>query len=332
MTAFHHISVMPEETIRGLVTSRDGTYVDCTLGGAGHASRIVQHLSPAGRLIGIDQDAAAIAASRERLAGADCRVDIVPGNFRNLDGILAGLSVAAVDGVLFDLGVSSPQIDEAARGFSYMQDAPLDMRMDITASRSAFEVVNTYSEEALTRVFREYGEERWAKRIASFIVAARKKAPVETTGELVDIICRAVPKAVRRAAGGHPAKRVFQAIRIEVNDELTILEGALRAAVRHLKPGGRLAVITFHSLEDRITKNTLREMARGCICPPEIPVCICHHHPEIRLLGKAIVPGADETAQNPRARSAKLRLAEKILLPNPERTGGSEGRPLECLQ
>ncbi len=330
MAEFHHVSVMPEETIGGLLTSRDGTYVDCTLGGAGHAARIVRCLSPAGRLIGIDQDAAAIAASRQRLDGAACRVDIVRGNFRRLEEILAELSVTAVDGVLFDLGVSSPQIDEAERGFSYMQDAPLDMRMDGTAPRSAFEVVNSYSEEALARIFREYGEERWAKRIAAFIAAAREEAPVRTTGELVDVICRAIPKAVRRAAGGHPAKRVFQAIRIEVNDELAILEGALRTAVRHLKPGGRLAVITFHSLEDRIAKNTLREMARGCICPPELPVCVCHHQPEIRLLGKAVSPGAGETARNPRARSARLRLAEKLLPSASQRTDGREGSSMEC--
>ncbi len=325
MAEFHHISVMPEETIGGLVTSRDGIYVDCTLGGAGHASRIVKMLSPAGRLIGIDQDAAAIAASRERLADARCRVDIVPGNFRRLDEMLAELSVDLVDGVLFDLGVSSPQIDDAARGFSYMQDAPLDMRMDEGAARSAYDVVNTYSEESLARIFHDYGEERWGKRIAAFIVDARKKGPLRTTGELVDIICRAIPKAVRRSAGGHPAKRVFQAIRIEVNDELAILENAFRSAVRHLKPGGRLAVITFHSLEDRIAKNTLRLMAKGCICPPELPVCVCHHQPEIRLLGKVILPGAEETTHNPRARSAKLRLAEKLPLSASEGGTGEKG-------
>ncbi len=312
MAEFHHVSVMPEETIGGLLTSRDGTYVDCTLGGAGHAARIVRCLSPAGRLIGIDQDAAAIAASRQRLDGAACRVDIVRGNFRRLEEILAELSVTAVDGVLFDLGVSSPQIDEAERGFSYMQDAPLDMRMDGTASRSAFEVVNSYSEEALARIFREYGEERWAKRIAAFIAAAREEAPVRTTGELVDVICRAIPKAVRRAAGGHPAKRVFQAIRIEVNDELGELRRTLDTAIEILNDAGRLVVITFHSLEDRIVKNKFREAQNPCTCPPDFPVCVCGKTPRGRLNGKPQTPSPEELEENPRARSARLRSIEKL--------------------
>lgn len=309
---FHHVSVMLEETVRGLVTDPAGIYVDCTLGGAGHSRRITELLSPEGRLIGLDQDEAAIAAAKERLAGAGCRVDIVHSNFRHLDKVLQELGVETVTGVLFDLGVSSHQIDTAERGFSYMQDAPLDMRMDPEAGLSAYDVVNTYSEAELDRIFHDYGEERWGRRIAQFIVQARSEGDIETTGELVEIISRAVPKAVRREMNGHPAKRIFQAIRIEVNDELGILEGAFRAAVRYLVPGGRLAIITFHSLEDRIAKQTLKEMARGCICPPELPVCVCHHQPELRLLGKPGTAGRDELAANPRAKSAKLRIAEKL--------------------
>lgn len=309
---FHHISVLPQETIRGLVTDPAGTYVDCTLGGAGHAGRIAARLTTAGRIIGIDQDAAAIAAAKEHLAAAVCRVDIVHDNFRNLEAILAAQEAPLVDGVLFDLGVSSYQLDTAERGFSYMQDAPLDMRMDPEAKLSAYEVVNEYEEADLARIFKEYGEERWSKRIAKFIAAARQEKPVATTGELVDLIKRAIPSAVRHASGGHPAKRVFQAIRIEVNDELGILAEAFRTAVHHLKPGGRIAIITFHSLEDRIAKNTLREMARGCICPPELPVCVCHHKPEIKLLGRAIAASPEEIEENSRSKSAKLRIAERL--------------------
>ncbi|MDD6381816.1 MAG: 16S rRNA (cytosine(1402)-N(4))-methyltransferase RsmH [Selenomonadaceae bacterium] len=309
---FHHISVMLEETVRGLVTNPAGIYVDCTLGGAGHSHRIAELLSPAGRIIGIDQDEEAIAAARERLRDVACRVDIVHSNFSHLEEILQREDAPFVDGIVFDLGVSSHQIDTVERGFSYMHDAPLDMRMDPEASFSAYDVVNTYSEQELDRIFHDYGEERWGRRIAQFIVKARAERPVKTTGELVDIICKAVPKAVRQSAGGHPAKRIFQAIRIEVNDELGILEQAFRTAVRHLKPGGRLAIITFHSLEDRIAKRTLKEMASGCICPPELPVCVCHHKPEIRLLGKPIKATSEELVHNSRAKSAKLRLAEKL--------------------
>ena len=227
---FHHISVMLEETVRGLVTNPEGIYVDCTLGGAGHSHRIAELLSPAGRIIGIDQDEEAIAAARERLQDVACHVDIVHSNFSHLEEILQQEDAPFVDGVVFDLGVSSHQIDTAERGFSYMHDAPLDMRMDSEASFSAYDVVNTYSEQELDRIFHDYGEERWGRRIAQFIVKARMEKPVETTGELVDIICKAVPKAVRQSAGGHPAKRIFQAIRIEVNDELGILEQAFRTA------------------------------------------------------------------------------------------------------
>ena len=309
---FHHISVMPQETVSGLVTNRDGIYVDCTLGGAGHSHLIADMLSEKGRLIGIDQDESAIAAATERLQDCDCQVSIVQNNFRNLEQVLQEQSAQQVDGVLFDLGVSSHQLDTAERGFSYMQDAPLDMRMDQQARLSAYDVVNNYDEAELNRIFKEYGEERWSKRIAQFIVEARKNAPVETTGELVDIIKKAVPAAVRNAKGGHPAKRIFQAIRIEVNDELGILENAFRTAVAHLKPGGRIAIITFHSLEDRIAKNVLREMAKGCICPPELPICTCGHKPEIKLLVKGTTASKEELEHNSRSKSAKLRIAEKL--------------------
>lgn len=309
---FHHVSVMLEETVKGLVTNKDGIYVDCTLGGAGHSHRIAEMLTTKGRLIGIDQDEAAIAAAKERLADVKCQVDIVHNNFSNLEQILADEQAELIDGIVFDLGVSSHQIDTAERGFSYMQDAPLDMRMNPEASFSAYEVINDYSESELNRIFHDYGEERWSKRIAQFIVKERASKPIVTTGELVDIICKAVPKAVRQAAGGHPAKRIFQAVRIEVNNELGILEQAFRTAVKHLKPGGRIAIITFHSLEDRIAKKTLKEMTRGCICPPELPVCMCHHQPELKLLGKPIQASSAELDNNSRSRSAKLRIAEKL--------------------
>ena len=309
---FHHISVMPQETVQGLVTRRDGIYVDCTLGGAGHSHMIADMLSPEGRLIGIDQDEAAIAAATERLSDCHCQVDIVRSNFSQLGKVLEDLQVPQVDGVLFDLGVSSHQLDTAERGFSYMQDAPLDMRMNQDAPLSAYDVVNSYDVDELNRIFKEYGEERWGRRIAEFILEARRAKPIETTGELVDIIKRAVPAAVRNAKGGHPAKRIFQAIRIEVNDELGILEKAFRTAVAHLRPGGRIAIITFHSLEDRIAKNVLREMSRGCICPPHQPICTCGHEPEVKLLVKGIAASKEELEHNSRSKSAKLRIAQKL--------------------
>ena len=311
MTNFHHVSVLPEETLAALRIRPDGIYVDCTLGGAGHAGRIAAHLSSKGRLIGIDQDDLAIAAAQERLADAACQVTLVHDNFRNLRAILEREGISSVDGILFDLGISSPQIDTAERGFSYMQDAPLDMRMDRRAAHSACTVVNEYTAEALTEIFYTYGEERWAKRIAEFIIEERAQHPIETTGELVAVIDRAVPKAVR-AQGGHPAKRIFQAIRIEVNEELTILADAMQDAVDMLGTDGRLAVITFHSLEDRIVKKTLKQLAQSCICPPKTPVCICGHTPKVRLIGKARAASAAECAANPRAKSAKLRAAEKL--------------------
>lgn len=309
---FHHISVMPEETINGLLTDLSGTYVDCTLGGAGHSKLIADRLSSKGRLIGIDQDTSAVKAATARLIDCCCRVDIVKDNFANLAGILDNLKVDRIDGVLFDLGVSSHQLDTAQRGFSYMQDAPLDMRMNQQAEFSAYDVVNGYDEKELCRIFKEYGEERWYKRIAQFIVAERKKTPIRTTGELVDIIKKAVPAAVRNAKGGHPAKRIFQAVRIEVNNELGILEDTFRTAVRRLNPGGRIAIITFHSLEDRIAKRVLKEMSSGCICPPSMPVCVCHHRPEVKLLVKGVAASSKELEINSRAKSAKLRIAEKL--------------------
>lgn len=309
---FEHISVLPEEVIEGLNIKPNGIYVDCTLGGAGHSSRIAQRLSEKGRLIGIDQDEDAIEAATQRLADFKCKIDIVHDNFKNLEQILADLQIEYVDGILFDLGVSSHQIDEADRGFSYMHDAPLDMRMNTEAKFSAYDVVNDYDEEKLTYIFKTYGEERWAKRIAQFIVEFRKQEPLKTTGQLVDIIRRAIPAAVRKKSTGHPAKKVFQAIRIEVNNELGILDNTFHVAVNHLHKGGRIAIITFHSLEDRIAKNAFKQMARGCICPPELPICVCHHKPEIKLCGKAKKPSATEMQENSRSKSAKLRVAEKL--------------------
>ncbi|WP_346687230.1 16S rRNA (cytosine(1402)-N(4))-methyltransferase RsmH [Megamonas hypermegale] len=309
---FEHISVLPQEVIAGLNIKPDGTYVDCTLGGAGHASRIAEKLNENGHLIGIDQDDDAIEVASSRLKPYKCKIDIVHSNFKNLEQVLKDLQIEFVDGFLFDLGVSSYQLDEADRGFSYMHDAPLDMRMDKTGKFSAYDVVNGYDEEKLNYIFKTYGEERWSKRIAQFIVEYRRENPIETTGQLVDIIRRAIPAAVRKKATGHPAKRIFQAIRIEVNNELGILEDTFRTAVSHLNSGGRIAVITFHSLEDRITKNVFKEMARGCICPPQLPVCVCHHKAQIKLCGKAIKPSNEEMEKNSRSKSAKLRIAEKL--------------------
>ena len=287
-----------------------GVYVDGTLGRAGPSREIARRLT-VGRLICIDQDMAAIEAAEERLAPWRDRVTLVHGNFSGLADILRQAGVSGVDGALFDLGVSSPQLDDASRGFSYMQDAPLDMRMDAAAALTAREVVNTWSPEELRRILYEYGEERYAPAIARAIVRAREEKPVETTLELADIIRGAMPPAALREKQ-HPAKRTFQAVRIAVNGELDVLPPMLKAAVESLNPGGRLAVITFHSLEDRIVKRTMRDMARGCTCPPEFPVCVCGKKPMLRLVTRRpIVPGTEELSENPRARSAKLRAAEK---------------------
>lgn len=305
---FKHTSVMLNEVIDALNLQPHGIYLDCTLGGGGHSLKIGEKLNADGILIGIDRDNDAILAARERLSNLTCRVEIVHGNFSELDKILDDLQIEKIDGAIFDLGVSSYQLDAAERGFSYMQNAPLDMRMDRTKNFSAFDVINNYSEESLVKIFSEYGEERFSKRIAKNIIGARKNSPVETTGELVKIIEKSVPKI---SDGGHPAKRVFQAVRIEVNHELEILNAAVISAVNRLKSGGRIAVITFHSLEDRIIKNTFKELAQDCICPKNFPVCICNHKAEIKILGKAKTATSAELNKNPRAKSAKLRIAEK---------------------
>lgn len=308
---FQHRPVLLAETLE-LLRCRPGCIiVDCTLGGAGHAAAIAERIRPDGRLIGFDQDAAAIAAARIKLAEYRDAVTLVHKNFAALGQSLAGLDIAAVDGVLFDLGVSSYQLDTRERGFGYQQDAPLDMRMDARTPVSARELVNELPESELARIIAEYGEERWAKRIASFIAAARGREAVTTTGQLVEIIKKAIPAAARRE-GPHPARRTFQALRIAVNDELGVLEKALRQAVTALRPGGRLCVISFHSLEDRIVKRVFREYASGCTCPPQLPVCVCGKRKTLAVITrKPIVPMAAELAENPRSRSAKLRAAEK---------------------
>jgi len=305
-----HKPVLLDECIAMLNIRPDGVYIDGTLGRAGHSKEIARRLTT-GRLVCIDQDLAAIRAAEELLAPWRDRVTLVHGNFSDLADILRRAEISGADGALFDLGVSSPQLDDASRGFSYMQDAPLDMRMDGTAALTAREVVNTWSYEELRRILYEYGEERYAPAIARAIVRTREERPVETTLELVEIIRGAMPPAGLREKQ-HPAKRSFQAIRIAVNGELDVLPPMLKAAVEGLNPGGRLAVITFHSLEDRIVKRTMQDLARGCTWPRGFPVCVCGKKPKIRLVTrKPIVPGEAELAENPRARSAKLRTAEK---------------------
>ena len=307
---YTHKPVLLAPCIEALQIRPDGVYVDGTLGRAGHSMEIAQRLTT-GRLICIDRDMAAIDAAKERLAPYLDRVTLVHSNFSELGDVLRQAGVAGADGMLFDLGVSSPQLDDGTRGFSYMQDAPLDMRMDTSAPLTAYEVVNTWSGEELRRILYEYGEERYAPAIAKAIVRARETAPVNTTLELVEIIKGAMPPAALREKQ-HPAKRSFQAIRIAVNGELDALPPMLTSAVEGLSPGGRLAVITFHSLEDRIVKQTLRDLSRGCTCPPEFPVCVCGNKPKVRLVTrKPIVADQAELADNPRARSAKLRVAEK---------------------
>ncbi len=307
---YTHKPVLLDACIQALNIRSDGIYVDGTLGRAGHSMEIARRLTT-GRLICIDRDQAAIDAARVRLAPWLDRVTLVRSNFSELGEILSGAGVSGADGMLFDLGVSSPQLDDASRGFSYMQDAPLDMRMDTSAPLSAYEVVNTWSQEELRRILYEYGEERYAPAIAKAIVRARETAPVNTTLELVEIIRGAMPPAALREKQ-HPAKRSFQAIRIAVNGELDALPPMLEAAVDGLNPGGRLAVITFHSLEDRIVKRTLADLAKGCTCPPEFPVCVCGRKPRVRLVNrKPVTADGAELADNPRARSAKLRVAEK---------------------
>ena len=309
---FQHKSVLLQECIDALNIRPDGIYLDGTLGGTGHSSQIARRLTEGGRLIGVDRDRTALAAAKERLAPYADRVTLVHSNFAEIDAILDSLGIPAVDGMLFDLGVSSPQLDDASRGFSYMADAPLDMRMDKDDALTAGAVVNTWPQGELRRILYDYGEERYAPQIAAAICRAREKAPVETTLELVDIIRSAMPAQALREKQ-HPAKRSFQAIRIAVNDELGAVSRMMQAAVGRLNPGGRLAVITFHSLEDRIVKSEMQQAARGCTCPPEFPVCVCGKKPLVKLVTrKPIVSGPAELEENPRARSAKLRVAEKL--------------------
>ena len=312
MNQFFHQPVVLRETIEELVTKKDGIYVDCTLGGGGHTEAILS-ASPDTRVIGIDQDTEALKASAERLAPYGDRAVFVWNNFRNIDAVLSELGIEKVDGFLFDLGISSPQLDHADRGFSYQQDAPLDMRMNRESTGlTARDIVNTYTEEELAEILWKYGEERWAKRIAAFIVESREKKPLETTGELVSVIKAAIPKKVRQE-GHHPAKKSFQALRIAVNDELNIIAPAMEAAAKHLNPGGKLAVISFHSLEDRIVKETLKYLAADCICPPHQIVCTCNKERLIKItVRKPIVAGEAELQENPRARSAKLRVGMRV--------------------
>ena len=311
MSEFHHVSVLLQECIDGLAIQPDGIYVDGTLGGAGHSSQIAARLTT-GRLIGIDRDPVALKAAGERLQPYADRVTLVHSNFCDMAQVLQDLDIPGVDGILLDLGVSSPQLDDGARGFSYMADAPLDMRMNSEDTLSAYTVVNTWPQEELKRILYTYGEERYAPQIASAICRRREEKPIETTLELVDIIRGAMPPAALREKQ-HPAKRSFQAIRIAVNDELGAVEKIMEDAVGLLNPGGRLAIITFHSLEDRIVKNGMANAAKGCTCPPNFPVCVCGKKPKVKLISKKpIISGEEELEINPRARSAKLRVCEKL--------------------
>jgi 16S rRNA (cytosine1402-N4)-methyltransferase len=308
---FVHQPVLLNEVIAGLNLKPNGIYVDCTLGGGGHTQAVLDS-QPDVTVIGIDQDPNALAAAQARLAPYGSRVKYVRDNFRNLDRVLASVDHLHVDGILMDIGVSSPQLDQKDRGFSYQHDARLDMRMDPMAQISAHDLVNSLTKQELTRIIRDYGEERWANRIAEFIVEHRREKPIDTTGELVSVIKAAIPKKAR-LEGPHPAKRTFQALRIAVNDELGALSEAIEKAVNHLKPQGRLCVITFHSLEDRLVKNAFREFENPCICPPGLPICTCGKEPLVKIITrKPIAAGQEELAANPRARSAKLRVCERL--------------------
>lgn len=308
---FEHKSVLLTETIESLNIRPDGIYVDGTLGGGGHAYEVLKRLGPKGRLIGIDQDADAIRAAGERLAPFGDRVTIVRSNYRNIGEVLAGLSVEKADGIYLDLGVSSYQLDTAERGFTYRVNAPLDMRMDQRSERTAADILNDYSEAELYRVIRDYGEDRFAKNIAKHIVKAREKKRLETTDELVEIIKAAIPAKIR-AEGGHPAKRTFQALRIELNRELEVLRDSIDEMIDLLNPGGRLSIITFHSLEDRIVKTGFRTNENPCVCPPDFPVCVCGKKSRGKVITrKPILPTEEEMTENPRSKSAKLRVFEK---------------------
>lgn len=309
---FNHVSVLLKETIDGLNIKPDGIYVDGTLGGGGHSLEIAKRLSKNGHLYGIDRDTDAIEAAGERLREYSDRFTAIHSNFYNAAEVLKNIGVQKIDGFILDLGVSSHQLDEADRGFSYMQDAPLDMRMDRGAPYTAWNVVNEKSEKELNDIIFKYGEEKWAKRIAQFIVAEREKKPIDTTYELVEVIKKAVPKGARRD-GPHPAKRTFQAIRIEVNGELAILDKTVDDMTEMLSEGGRMCIITFHSLEDRIIKNAMKRHENPCTCPPEFPVCVCGKVPDVKVITrKPILPSDEELEVNPRSRSAKLRIMEKI--------------------
>lgn len=309
---FKHISIMLEECIDNLKIKEDGIYVDGTLGGAGHSREIAKRLGEKGMLIGIDQDINAIRAAEKRLEGFPCKVKLVHDNFSNIDNILQSINIDKIDGILLDLGVSSPQLDEADRGFAYMQNGILDMRMDERGPITAKDIVNSYSEQQLTDIFWKYGEEKWAKRIAEFIVTGRQEKEITTTFELVDIIKKAIPKKVRMD-GSHPAKRVFQAIRIEVNNELGIIEDTIKSVTERLNSGGRICIITFHSLEDRIVKNVFKELSDPCICPPQFPICTCNREKQLKVVTKKpILPSSEEYEENSRSKSSKLRVAEKL--------------------
>lgn len=308
---FGHTPVMVKEVVELLAVKPDGIYVDCTIGGGGHAEAILKSLGPSGRLVGLDRDPEALAAAEKRL-GNDPRVTLVRADFRHLAATLAGLTIHEVDGILYDLGVSSYQLDTPARGFTYWEDVPLDMRMDPEAPVTAADLVNNLSVWELAKIIAEYGEERWASRIAEFIVKEREHRPITTTGQLVEVIKKAIPAGARRL-GPHPARRTFQALRIAVNQELDALKESLGQALKLLRPGGRLVVLSYHSLEDRIVKEFIREAAATCVCPPDAPVCRCDKKPLLRLLTKKPrTPTGEELGRNPRSRSARLRAAEKL--------------------
>ena len=309
---FEHISVLLNECIEGLAIKSKGTYVDGTLGGAGHASVVCAHLDKDGHFIGIDQDKNALKVSSERLKDVEPKLSIVNSNFENVGQVLEDLDVESIDGMLIDLGVSSHQLDEPSRGFSYMNDAPLDMRMDQDGTYTAYDAVNNLPEEELFHIIKDYGEEKWAKRIAKFIVEERKEKDIETTYELVEIIKKAIPHGARKD-GPHPAKRTFQAIRIAVNRELEIIEPTIVSVVNKLNKGGRLCIITFHSLEDRIVKHAFRKLENPCTCSPHIPICVCGKKPMVKVVTrKPILPTGEEIEFNSRSRSAKLRIVERV--------------------
>ncbi len=310
---YAHVSVLLKEAVEALVPQRGGIFVDCTAGGGGHSEEILRHTPHGARLISLDQDERAVLRCRQRLAAYGTASTVVKANFAAVGDVLDGLGIQKIDGILWDLGVSSVQLDEAERGFSYMMDAPLDMRMDRSSGKTAADIVNTYSEEELYRIIRDYGEEWFSKRIASAIVEKRSDGPIETTQQLAELVTSVIPPASRHKENQHPARRTFQALRIEVNGELQVIEPSLQAAVERLRPGGRAAVITFHSLEDRIVKQVFGKMASPCECPPNFPVCTCGKKPIVtRITKKPIVPSDAEILENPRARSAKLRVVEKI--------------------